>query len=685
VPLVDVKPSSDTATINGKTYVVNDVLSPWQGRKDEGEQERSQYLNQVKINRCFAAGKQNLQINVRDGRVLEIRHRGNVELVQSNILDQYLNTVIGRLGSADYKTNFITLSDSAVEDDIAKMMNLGYSWGWDNEWMGDEKVESLIRLLAIDGFAGVRCRYDRRKGEIIGDYPVKNGVPITDEEEARDYVAEMVKKNQVAEFKSIREGKVVWELLSIFNLLWPPGFDDPKLLPWKIIQRPVSVAEVKERYGKLADNVTEDTIENMGSLTTQYSESSEEKHKIKGKCFVYTGYEQPSEMWPKGLSVVFTDTELLDVREELPYPDHPGGARDGVTLFRWTPIPGRIPGKSFIDNGIGPQKIYNKRLTQLNAMIDRNMPKVFIEEQSLARPRTGEPMELIEVRAGSPLPKTDAGIQIGGWFMDDVKLQVEAAERALGIRGVTMGQAPQGVSAYSAMALLTENDSLKLDPVSQQLRIGLMDVSWDTMEAMRNWPADKTILIAGPNDNLQQFFYQANQVPYRYLVKQPRGGSMPRTQASEIQKINDIWLAAKGQLPLSWYVESLNAGKPQELPPSAADADAHKAELENILMAETLQVPPVAPYDNDEKHVETHTAQQIQYQVMADQGDEHAQMVVEVIEAHKKEHEANAASKKQSAPMQPQAGPDQQVFSPAPPQPGGANVVPAPGTPPNVT
>jgi hypothetical protein len=36
-----------------------------------------------------------------------------------------------------------------------------------------------------------------------------------------------------------------------------------------------------------------------------------------------------------------------------------------------------------------------------------------VEEQSLARPRTGEPMEVIEVHPGAPLPQVSSGSPSG--------------------------------------------------------------------------------------------------------------------------------------------------------------------------------------------------------------------------------------------------------------------------------
>jgi hypothetical protein len=664
----------DKIKVGDKTYAVEEILQPWQDRKDAAIREREAYLPQVRINRMFAAGKQHLDVNHRDGRVMEALNRMiagvQTRMITSDKLGQYLLTAIGRMAGNDYRPNFLAATEDENAAQITQQINDAFGWGWENEWQGDKKVMALLRLLVIDGTGIVRCRYDRKVGELLGDVPVKDGRPILDKELARKYVADTKASGGQVGFARVRAGKVVWEMGSLENYLWPAGQEDPDEFPWEIIVRPVYVREIKARYGDMAEGVDEETLEASSSLTG----TGEDKGKMSGKALVYTAYEKPSVEHEKGRTVIFTNTNLLNVYDSLPYDDHPKGPRSGVHTFRWQVIPGRFPGKAFIENGIGAQKVRNKRLTQIDAIIDRNMPKVFAEEESLARPRTGEPMEVIPVRPGAPLPQVSAGVAPGAWMLQDVKLQDENIESALGMRSITLGQPPQGVSAYSAMALLTENDSLKLDPIAQELRMQFVELSWDTMEAMRNWPKDKQMEIAGPNGALRSFLFDKNEIPDRYLVTSPRQGALPRSQAAELQKINDVWNAAAAigkPLPLDWYVQSLNAGKMQDLPASLANVSKHKAELENIVMFHTHEAVPVSPEDDDLAHGEIHRAFQQQMAAMRDQGDESAGKVYDAIEAHMQEHLASAQDTTQGPPSA-GAGPEV-TGGPQGSQPGSAS------------
>ena len=667
----------ETFKVGSEVYKTRDILQPWIERVSASTKEREAFLPQIRINRMFAAGKQHLDVNNRDGRVLEVKNRNiggvKTKMVTSDRLGQYILAAMGRMAGNDYRTNFTAATEDENSNLITQQMNDAFGWGWDHEWEGDKKLMSILRLLTIDGTGVLRVRYDRKVGDLLGDVPLdETGKPVPEDAQHK-YVAKAEAEGRRVNFASIRDGRVKWELGSLENFLWPCGIDDPDEWPWEMIVRPVYVRELHKRYGLMADGVEEEDLENSTGLSI-----GDDSSKQTGKALVYTAYAKPDSDHKTGCTAIFTKTNLLDYYEELPFSDHPKGPRSGVHTFRWQIIPGRFPGKAFIEAGIGPQKIRNKRETQIDTIIDRNMPKVFTEEQSLSRPKTGEPMEVIEVRPGSPLPQVSQGVPPGAWMLQDVKLQDENIESALGMRGITLGQPPQGISAYSALALLSENDALKLDPIAQELRREVVEVSWDTMEAMRNWPKEKQMEIAGPNDTLRSWKFNKNDIPDRYVASSPRQGALPRSQAAELQKVNDVWQAAMASgkpLPMQWYVDSLNAGKMQPLPDSLADTSKHKAELENIVMYHTKHVVPVSDEDDDLAHVEIHRVFQQQMNELINEGDESAHAVADALEQHCQLHLQKA---KEGAVDNSGAGP-QTTNGPQGPVPGS----PSAGRPPS--
>jgi hypothetical protein len=166
------------------------------------------------------------------------------------------------------------------------------------------------------------------------------------------------------------------------------------------------------------------------------------------------------------------------------------------------------------------------------------------------------------------------------------------------------------------------------------------------------------------------------------MVKPAKGGTLPRSQAAEIQKIADLWNAAAvsgavGRNPaawLRWYKQSLDAGKAQDLPEmDLSDEQRHKAALENVVMVRTGQVLPVAPFDDAVVHDEEHREIELRLSEAAALGDEHAVQVLPIIQQHRELHvqqaQQNAA---QNAPLQQQQqGQPQQPGEPGA-GPGGA-------------
>lgn len=659
-----------------------DKLHEWVKFVEAAERSRKEFLTQVKINRKFASGQQHLNVNYRDGRVVDVHERNGIKLATADILTQYLQTAVGRMAGNDIRPNFLASTDDERAQIVSDQLNLAFGWGWENEWLGDQKVLELWRLLVIDGTAAIRCRYDRSFGEVVGEDVAygEDDLPILDRQEETKYRALAFMSGQKLKTGTVREGKVVWEILTFENLLPPPGIDDPANFHMEAVVRPVLIEDLKQKYGSKVAGIEEEEIESSASLTANTGPGEKSPDRLKGRVLVYTGYRRPCAEYPKGEVAIFIKNKLLESRDHLPYDSHPRGSSTGLHYFRWQVLPKRFWGRAFIEGGIGPQEIRNKRLTQVDAIIDRGMPFWFIEQQSLGRRKTGAPMEYVEVVPGSPLPQPNQGVAPGQWMMQDIKMQEENAEQAMGLRSITLGQPPQGVSAYSAMALLTENDALKLDAVAQAFNQEFKELCWDTVESMRNWPMDKEIMMAGPEDRLQAMVFSGSDIPEKYLVRMPRVGSLPRSQAAELQKITDLWTASGGKLPFEWYYNSLNAGKAQPLPPNLGDVQLHKAELENILLVQTGADIPPSDTDDHVKHVEVHRAFQTPMKTLATMGDEVAVKQHDALERHIQAHlEVAQKAATMGAPTAGPGLPPQNM-----PQPGGLPDVPSPAPAPTI-
>lgn len=658
-------------TLAGKRHKPENLLDPWMKRREQATQHRKDFEAQWMVSLQFLAGKQWAKYVPGEHRMhlpklAKGRTRHTADRLTQNVM-----AVLGNLLADDGRGRFLTAHDDSRGEDYAEVLDKLLAYGWEREWQGDARRARLARILIALGTGGIRARFDRTQGRELMEVPHRDGEPILDPDEARSYVAEASFYGESANLKTIREGRIVWDVLSAWNLLPPPAVEEPEDFPWELIVRPVDLETLKRQYGERAESVVAAPIEAMNVLglgaTSERLEAGDSRDggkrtgRLEDHAILYTGYLKPTPDWPRGQMVVFThDAKLLDAYDRLPLEETScKPARSGITYFWYWRTPGRFWGRGLVEPGIGPQRVINKRVTQIDETIDRSMPYVVTEEGTVALMPEGRPMEEVRIRPGAakPLPVLPPGP--GAWMLDDIRLQDENIEKALGLRGVTLGDNPTGVTTYSQLALLRETDAAKIDPIAAELRLGLAECQYDSVELTRNWPPDKKLMITGENDRLELLVYSQVEVPADYMVLPAKGGTQLRTTGAELQKINDIWNAAlavgRNDL-LEWYVDSLNVGKAQDLPKNPKYEQRHMAALENTLLSRGEPVP-VAPFHDHEVHVLEHREDQNEWLQIANEGDESAAMIVQVYEQHIQQHAAmaQAAGPVQPVPRRPEA------------------------------
>lgn len=687
-----------------------ELLAPWIRRRDGSRADRRRYEHQWSINQFFAAGIQWLSSEQRTGRIVEdpnARDKKGRPLDVVDVLSQYNGTVIGKIAQGDMRPELLSMYENDEQAELyAEQLNAAVGFAWDEETKADRRFMAILRTLVELGTGGVRCRVDRVSGKLIApEWPHADGQPILDPTEAYAHVAQLQAAGMRADLRPLREAKLALEKLSPWNILPPPGIEDPDEFPWELIVRPVHIPELKMIYGAKAAGVTADRIEEMGMLAysvQRYNLSASGSQQpavvagLKDHALTYTGYLKPNHEFSSGQTVVFThDGHLLDQVEGLPYTQDPWGPRSGITYFRWGILEGRFWGRAFMEPGIGPQKIRNKRSSQIDLTIDSGQNKIFIEEGSIDTSKLkGVPNEIVKVKPGATMPKSDGGIAPGAWMQADVELQDTNIQKALGIYGVGLGENPTAVTTYGQLALLNENEATKFGPIAQDFKLGVCDVVRDMVEAMKQWPADKQVLIAGDENRLRALAFDAKKmIPPAYLVRPASGAALPRSEGAELQKVTDIMnqavaTGAAVQQPaewLAWYVQSLNEGKAEEIPNTGLGVEQRrKAALENVVMVHTGQVLPVAPEDDAQIHVVEHDEEIVRLQEAVAEGDAEAAQRVQAIEQHKQLHLQQAQSnvgQVQSA-LPPAATPGPAGAQPqTPPQ---APVAAPPGAPPGL-
>jgi len=653
----------------------------WGERIQQAREDRRQYEPAWVTNLAFAAGKHWLQWNAR-ARKLEMPNQlRDRDLYVADVITEYRTTALGEMAKVGDRPELLLVADDDTNEEFQEQANRSVGWAWDNEWRAELALSQARRYCIDLGVAAIRPMFRADEGPVMGEMPVgPDGHVITDLERARAFVAETQASGQRVQFKTIHEGRHRWEPLSPFNLLVPPGIDHEEYFPWEIVMRPVPVDDLIAEYGLPAGSLQEDPdiasligldVSTAGAdarLTAGTGGSNASK--LRNHAWLYKAYERPCPKYPDGRCVhlIGDRKKLVRVNNQLPYTRPDGTRTAGINYFHWVRLSGRFFSRSLVDGLKDPQRIINRRRTQGNEIIDRGMPKVFVEEGAVKQNPSGVPVEKVELKRGTPPPSFHAGIGPGEWMYRDIAETREDIEHASGFKGVRLGENPANVNTYSQLALLSENDQTKREDIygeHQRSISRLMECSIHDMRAY--WPDNKQLALAGDENRIEAWTFTASRIPDFFIVRVPEGAAKPRSQAAELKKVEDLWAAAlnSGSVatnPLAWvdwYRRSLDSGEALEMPAWPGDVHEEKAELENhrLLSGEPL---PAMPYDPPEVHVLKHREAQIQAEII---GDTHAW---QLLEQHVQEHLAVAAENARHAAATQPAAPAGQVSEATP-------------------
>lgn len=633
-------------------------------------------------NLAFAAGKHDLVWDRTDRKlVLPPELEGKTDLYVADVITEQRAAALGELQADDDRPELLLVQEGEDAEEIQEQVNQAIGFGWDHEWRGDDALLQMRRIILDLGVSPVRCRFDPTVGPVMQkDVPHgADGKPILELEKARSYVADQQAAGQSAGLRSIREGCIRWQVGSPYNILVPPGIPHERDFPWEVWVQPTLLDSVKQQYPKAAELIEDTDIASVLGLGAREEDPTgrgtgddraADANRLRGHIWLFTYYERPTVKHPDGRVIVLGGNRMLVLEEtnELPYLAPDGTRRSGIHYFHWWRLNDRFWSRAFIENLKDPQRMINRRKRQIGEIIDRGMPKVFVEEGTLPHNPKGLPLEVIEMKKDAAKPDFHVGIGPGDWMYRDLAELREDLSHASTLSALRLGENPANVQTYSQLALLNENEQQKRAPILKEHKDTIGRLVEDSVYDIRTyWPEEKQLILAG-DDKVQAVRFRKSVIPDFFVVKVAKGNAKPRSQGAELQKVQDIArysIDARTPLPVGWYAESLDAGEVVDLPEGLSNDQADVAELENHVLLNGGQAP-VAYFDLPGVHIPVHRIGQNMAR-MADNPE-----ALQAIEAHIQEHLAVAAQNAAEAEAQAQAM--QQMMPPPgapPPAPGG--------------
>jgi hypothetical protein len=645
----------------GTSPADDELLTKVLDRRKQGLDERKKYEPTWRLCESFLAGRHWVGWSERNRRVVEEPNPQKRERHTVNMIGTYHSTVLGKLYVEELRPDVLFAENEDVDaEEIATHLQKTSRYLWDTEVEADSECYDLIHKLCTYGTSALRCYFDPMQGPELGEFPVgDDGEPIYDMAAAREYMAMAMQAGIQPKMKPVREGRICWEALGPLNIIVPPGVEKERNFPWLMIERAVWLQDAKERWpksaGKLHEMDLRTTTSGRDLSDGAQGGSPTTAGKLKEHTLITTYYEMPTPKNPKGRTIEFTESTILSKTDHLPYMLK-GRPHTGITFFHYNTVDGRFLGKGVIEDLIGPNRQLNRARSQNIELKDRNLGRVYARKGTLteATMPTGKIMELIEVPMHAEYPQEVAGGGIGPWVQQEAEINHNDMERVAGLHDSSMGQAPEGVEAFSAMALLQQADDRRVGPTLKNIRMGLCDSLMLTLHlAKRYWRDEKRIAIVGRDSQVEVHIYKKAAWPDEFYVHPSKQSPLPTSPAAEAQKIFDLFHAATsaGQpLPPEWLKDSIDAGRPLAFPKREEQVQQRKAEMEHYFMAQGAMVLP-DPFDDDMMHLSIHRAFRwdLEYSVRSGAADEKTIALLEAVLAHEKAHVESAAMKAPSA------------------------------------
>jgi len=440
----------------GLSTPAGQIIGPIRNAIEQGKRDRARMEPTWHSNRAMAAGKQWLKWSRADRRLkLDPRDiAGGADRRTVDLLTQNLWTALGQLGGAEARPQLLFRREDIPSEDFTQAANSALQYGWDSEWEANEKLTSVKRKLLVDGTAAIQCLFDPTVGKELGEVPIgPDGQPLLDKEQAYEHVSMMESLGEQAQFKSLKEGRVSWRPLSVFQIITPPGIEDEEDFPWEATIQAVQIDKLLERYGDKARGLKEEplaVLEMIGlkdSVESAFGSDPEGDPGVPGRLdkhvALVTYYERPSTTHKKGRVVTYAADKLLEVTEELPYVRPNGDRCSGLVYFHYWKVEGRFWGRGLIEPGKDIQRTYNRRIQQEDLTIDRGQPYILATEGQEIK-KTTVPLEVIyeSPTVGQPA-RPQAGIAVHEDIWRSKESMKADLETAMGIHAVSTGEAPQ--------------------------------------------------------------------------------------------------------------------------------------------------------------------------------------------------------------------------------------------------
>ena len=457
-------------------------------------------------------------------------------------------------------------------------------------------------------------------------------------------------------FEEYPKGKLVAEVLSPFEIYADMEAGRIELSPYVMRVRSWNIQHAKNLWPEKA---TEMKADSRGDMTQMYLErlaytgSSKADTALSGyggaagkdpRVTIYEVYIRPTQELPDGLYAVMAG-DLLVEKGPIPYHDSEGNPIIPITHFKYKQVPGRLWGKTPIDDLVPKQRQRNELESFIMLIINRMAaPGWFLPINSGAANMSGEPgwvQEINTAATGGALPIAQQGVNIPVSVTNLLEKYDSEFEELGKTFNIIKGEAPRGVSAYSALQLLDERGQAGFADIFLNFQFGWKRWAGYVLDIFREYANDDRIRAF--TDEVGKWAiekFRGSDLTGKVNVSVETGILAPRSQVARravIEQALNLGIMNPQDPQVSYQILRM-FGIP-ELAPGDLDIDIKEAAWENDMLLQTGQIRPPKNYDNHLVHAESHRKfllspkfKELQERVV--QGDQMAAQAVMAMEQH---------------------------------------------------